>query len=143
MFRRILHASDFSPASRPAFVTALELAAAGKARLLLVHVLDLPRPWTARRYATRVYEQVLDQERTAAVKRLDTLVARAKRRRVVATPIVVAGDPREEVVALARAKRADLIVVGTRGEGGMERLLLGSVAQRVAETAPCAVLIVR
>ncbi len=53
-----------------------------------------------------------------------------------------AGDPGREIIAAARAIHADLVVVGSRGRGGMRGLLLGSVSRRVAATAPCSVLVV-
>jgi nucleotide-binding universal stress UspA family protein len=46
-------------------------------------------------------------------------------------------------VALARDERADLVVIGTTGRGGLNRALLGSVADRVVRLAPCPVLTVR
>ncbi len=53
------------------------------------------------------------------------------------------GDPVEQIVAVALETRASLVVVGTHGRRGLRRLVLGSVAERVARGAPCAVLIVR
>jgi nucleotide-binding universal stress UspA family protein len=49
----------------------------------------------------------------------------------------------EEILALAQDERADLVVIGTRGRGGINRALLGSVADRVVRLAPCPVLTVR
>jgi len=49
----------------------------------------------------------------------------------------------QEIVALARDERADLIVIGTHGRAGMSRMLLGSVTDRVVRLAPCPVLTVR
>ena len=53
---------------------------------------------------------------------------------------VVTGAPHQEIVALAAREHADLIVMGTHGRGGLTRVLLGSVADRVIRTAPCAVV---
>jgi nucleotide-binding universal stress UspA family protein len=53
------------------------------------------------------------------------------------------GDPAHEIVAAARAIGAGLVVVGTRGETGLRRLILGSVARNVLLSAPCSVLLVR
>jgi nucleotide-binding universal stress UspA family protein len=49
----------------------------------------------------------------------------------------------QEIVTLAVDERADLIVIGTHGRGGIDRALLGSVADRVVRLAPCPVLTVR
>ena len=51
--------------------------------------------------------------------------------------------PVEEVVALATDELADLVVIGSHGRGGVGRVLLGSVADRVIRLAPCPVLTVR
>ena len=53
------------------------------------------------------------------------------------------GDPADVIVAAAAAHDADLIVVGARGLGGMSRLLLGSVSEKVLRYARCPVLIVK
>jgi nucleotide-binding universal stress UspA family protein len=53
------------------------------------------------------------------------------------------GDPADEIVKTARSISADLLLVGTHDAWGLERLLLGSVAESVAKRAPCSVLIVR
>jgi len=51
--------------------------------------------------------------------------------------------PYEEIVAEAESARPDLIVMGTQGRGGLDRALLGSVAEKVIRLAPCPVLTVR
>ena len=52
-----------------------------------------------------------------------------------------AGDPRQRIVELARAKGASLLIMGSRGLGGVRTL--GSVSERVAHEAPCSVLVSR
>jgi nucleotide-binding universal stress UspA family protein len=47
------------------------------------------------------------------------------------------------IVRVARGQRADVIVMGTHGRGGLAKLLLGSVAERVVASAPCPVMTVR
>jgi nucleotide-binding universal stress UspA family protein len=49
----------------------------------------------------------------------------------------------EEIIRLARARKADLVVMGTHGRSGLARFVLGSVAERVVASAPCPVLTVR
>lgn len=60
-----------------------------------------------------------------------------------ATPHLRTGDPAHEIVAAAAEYGADLVVTGTRGLGGIDRLMLGSVARSVLTHAPCSVLVVR
>lgn len=56
---------------------------------------------------------------------------------------VTTGEPAERIVTLAESVDAELIVVGTHGRSGVERLLLGSVAEAVVRRAPCGVLVIR
>lgn len=56
---------------------------------------------------------------------------------------VTLGDPRVDLVEVARAERADLIVVGSHGRTGLSKLLLGSVASHVVSHAPCSVLVAK
>ena len=53
------------------------------------------------------------------------------------------GVPAKEIVEFAEKKKADLIVMGTTGKTGLERILLGSVAERVIKNAHCPVLVVK
>ena len=56
---------------------------------------------------------------------------------------VVAGDPAGEIVRYAADAGIDVIVMGTHGRTGVDRLLLGSVAEKVMRDAPCSVLVVK
>ncbi len=56
--------------------------------------------------------------------------------------MTAAGDPAKVLIELGKSKHADAIVVGRRGRGQLEGLLLGSVSQKLASLAPCAVTIV-
>ena len=143
-FRRILHAADFSPASRKALTTAVELARATGAPLLLVHVLPAWPFGRDRALAVRTYDEISRALRARARRQLDALLANAKARGVSASGTVVEfGAPAVQIARIARARHADLIVMGTRGRTGLTRALLGSVAARVVATAPCPVLTVR
>jgi nucleotide-binding universal stress UspA family protein len=53
------------------------------------------------------------------------------------------GDPADEIIQMARTEPFDLIVLGTRGLSPLKEILLGGVSHRVANTAPCPVLLVR
>ncbi len=142
-FRRILHASDFSPVSRRAFEMAVGLARANGAALTLVHVLEPAVPWVEVDYASPRAYQLVTSARTTAARRLDALVRKAKTSGVRSTGHLVDGDPRDAIPRAARRLHADLVVVGTHGRTGLDKLLVGSVAERVVAMAPCAVITVR
>jgi len=57
--------------------------------------------------------------------------------------LLAEGPAHEEIVRIAKRKRADLVVMGTHGRSGLAKLFLGSVAGRVVAAAPCPVLTVR
>jgi nucleotide-binding universal stress UspA family protein len=143
-FRRILHPSDFSPASRPAFRRALALARANRASLTIAHVYSVVVPMMGEGYATaQVYERWLADVRADAQRRLGRLVARARKSGVRAKGLLLEGIPHDRIVRAARSTRADLIVLGTHGRTGLGRVFLGSVAARVVTLAPCPVLTAR
>jgi nucleotide-binding universal stress UspA family protein len=142
-FRRILHASDFSPASRRAFDAAVGLAKANGAALTLVHVLEPAIPWVEVDYASPRAYKLVTSARAAATKQLGALVRKAKEAGVQSTGRLVDGNPRDAIPRAATRMHADLVVVGTHGRTGLNKLLLGSVAERVVATVPCPVLTVR
>jgi universal stress protein A len=142
--RRILHPSDFSPASRPAFQQAMEMAKGNRAELLLVHVLGAVAPMIGDGYISPKAWEDLERSIQAQGKRqLDRLLAQARRRGVRVRGLLLEGSPYEAIVRAARSRGADLIVMGTHGRGGLAKLFLGSVAERVVATARCPVLTVR
>jgi nucleotide-binding universal stress UspA family protein len=142
--RRILHPSDFSRASRMAFTKAVEMAAANRAELLLVHVLAPVVPMVGDGYLSpQIYEEIETSARAQAQKQLDALATAAKKAGVRAKTLLLGGVAHEQIARAARSKRADLIVIGTHGRTGLAKLFLGSVAGRVVSTASCPVLTVR
>ena len=142
--RRILHPTDFSAASAPAYRRALELAKADRAELLLVHVLSPPVvPMTDGYVAPKVYEELSAATQADGRKRLNGLVAKARRAGVRVRGLLVEGVPHERIAQTARSSKADVVVVGTHGRTGFSRFFLGSVASRVLAVSPCPVLTVR
>ena len=142
--RLIMHPSDFSPASRPAFTRAIAAAKEQRAELLLVHVLDSIIPLVGDGYVSpQVYDDMAKASQAQAQRRLDALLATAKKAGVRARGLLLEGVAWEQLVRTARARKADMIVMGTHGRTGLARLFLGSVAERVIGSAPCPVLTVR
>jgi nucleotide-binding universal stress UspA family protein len=135
--RVILHPTDFSERSRAALQLACALARDHGARLLLLHVAELP--------AAAYGEAVLVLDRVAYA---DELQGKLEQVAVAAPPgrverRVVVGDAVTEIVGVARETPCDLIVMGTHGRTGLRRALLGSVAEQVMRRAPCPVLTVK
>jgi nucleotide-binding universal stress UspA family protein len=144
MFRRVLFGTDFSPASRPAFRRAIALARQSRGRLLIVHVVPSGMPMGAEGYVTpRMYQEMETAIRKSAQKQLDRLVAQAKKAGVAARGLLLTGAAPEAIALTARKERSDVVIVGTHGRTGLDRLLAGSVASRIVGTAPCPVMTVR
>ena len=144
MKRAILHPTDFSPASRPAFAHALAVAREEGAELLLVHVLATVMPLVGEGYMSpKTYDDLQRSMRAQAQKQLDRLLAKAKAAKVRARGLLYEGVAADAIARAARTKHARLIVMGTHGRTGFTRLFMGSVAERVVGTSPCPVLTVR
>ena len=144
--RRIVYASDFSPASRAAFRTALDMARTWRAQLIVIHVIApiaTPLLGEGAYVPPKTWDQLEAAARTAARKHLDALVRRARTAGVRATAVIGEGPVAERIVAVAKRQRAGLLVLGTHGRTGLARAFLGSVAGRVVATASCPVLTVR
>jgi nucleotide-binding universal stress UspA family protein len=141
--KSILHPSDFSKASRAAFKKAIEMAKTMRGTLHLLHVMA-PVPILGDGYVSpKTYDEFLTSATEAAQRQMDRLVKTARTAGVKATSTIVQGVPADSIVRAARARHADLVVMGTHGRTGFSRFLLGSVASRVVATSPCPVLTVR
>ena len=142
-FRRILVASDFSPASRPAFTKALDLARALKAELVVTHAI-VPIVPVHGMYATAVdWDALKKAAREAAQIELERLADAARKAHVRVATVLTRGYAADEIVRTAKARKANLIVMGTHGRTGLSRLVMGSVATRVMMGASCPVMTVR
>ena len=140
----VLHPTDFSSASGAAFRRAIAEARSRKTSLLILHVLAPVVPMVGEGYISPgAYEQMSAAARAWAQKKLDRAVAKARTARVRTRGLLREGVAHEQIVRAARAQHAKQIVIGTHGRTGVARFFLGSVAARVAATAPCPVLTVR
>ena len=135
--RTILLATDLTAASREATDRAVDLAGRLGARLLIVNVLE------KRRLTGGGSHDRVDQARAERETLLVKIVRSARDAGVKAEFLVWDGDPGDSIAAAAEAEQADLVVVGTRGRSGAERMLLGSVSDHVVRHAECPVLVVR
>lgn len=140
---RILVATDFSGPAAAAWSTARGLARALHAELLLVHVFAETPLFSEGPFAGPRVRDVYAAGRAWVDKTLEEWASAARAEGATVRVQVREGLPYREIVVLAGEERADLIVVGTHARGGLERALLGSVADRVIRLAPCPVLSVR
>jgi universal stress protein A len=144
-YRRILWPTDFSRLADAALPHALGLAAAGRAELIVLHVIS-PLVVSGPPPITGVAWKRLDAEmRAAAKKELCRAVARVKADdpELHVRSLSAAGSPFEQIPRTAQRLRCDLIVLATHGRSGLKHFFLGSVAENVVRRAPCPVLTVR
>lgn len=142
-FRRILVATDFSPASMPAFEQAVGLSKDSGAELLVAHAFRDQGPPESGYARAKEYEQWRSDVQAAAERKLEPLVAQARAEGINARPLALPGFPDEAIVEAATREGVDLIVLGTHGRRGAELFFLGSVASRVVTAAKCPVMTVR
>jgi nucleotide-binding universal stress UspA family protein len=131
--KKILYATDFSSYSNQAYFHAVALAANHHASLTILYVYspsfgtaEVPRGTDSRAYWRSQLEQTRPVDPAIPVHH-----------------VFLEGDPAAEIVRYAADAGMNLIVMGTHGRTGLERLLMGSVAEKVMRDAPCSVLVVK
>lgn len=142
VLKNILVATDFSEPSATALNYGRDLARSYGATLHVLHVADdtLLRYGPEVAFAIPDFQADLDRK---AAEALDALVTADDRRTLQVVTALESGRPANVIAEYAKRKSIDVIVVGTHGRGGVQHLLMGSVAERVVRTAPCPVLTVR
>lgn len=139
--RRILCPIDTSDPSAKALRHAVDFARWSAASLTVLHV-SAPAYATAPELLPIVLDRRTEDTEQAVQKWMEAQFRSIDRAGVCVQLITRIGAPARGIVACAAQLPADLIVVGTHGASGFERLVLGSVAERVLRTAPCPVLTV-
>jgi nucleotide-binding universal stress UspA family protein len=99
-----------------------------------------PMIWTS---LSSEMDEILKAAVVEAEERLRDLARVVHEHRPHVSAAVLRGDPATSLLAAIEQEEADMVVVGSRGEGGVDRFLLGSVSERIARYAPCSVLVVR
>lgn len=138
---------DFSDPSRRAMAWAFDYGQRAPCDIHLLHVVE--RHFTLRDLVDPSAERLkveLAEVSEAAQQELEAMAPKSEDRALLGElhHHVAVGRPAEEILRLARELDADLIVMGTHGlSGAVERLFVGSVAQKVVRTAPCTVVSVK
>lgn len=138
--RTVVVATDFSENAAVALRAAADFTERESARLVLVHAVLAMAP--AAPEFVPLPPSMYDELRESASAQLDEAVERLRASGRLVEPLVVLEPAAAGVVAAAVERKADLIVAGTRGATGWQRLLVGSTAARLVREAPCPVLVV-
>jgi len=137
-FRKILVGYDGSALSEKAVDVAIRLGIYEKSSISVLAVARLPEP------ATSVeVEAVLDDARQYYEQGFNRLKERGKMFGVEISTDIVVGHPAEQLIHRAEMEKSDLIVVGRRGTSLFQKIMLGSVSERVLRYAHCPVLLVK
>lgn len=141
--KKILFPTDFSEGAMSALPYAVEMAKTYGAKLYLLHVIydivtasGLHVPHTS---VDKMYEEMLEN----AQKELERFGLKHREGLNNVEYSVKRGVPYEEILKFAKDNDIDLIVIGTHGRKGLDRVLFGSTAERVVRNSTCPVLTVR
>ena len=149
---KVLHPTDFSQCALQAESRAVELLEPLRGELVLLHVLvEAPLYSEAPFSMSKAHviplgervQNVYNAHRAWAEHSLVTRARELRDRGIKTSWRLQVGVPYEEIVKVADEERVDMIALGTHGRGGLNRLLMGSVADRVIRLASCPVLTVR
>ena len=145
MFQKILVPLDGSELAERALEPALALSRAAQGELLLLSVPYLKHLFVQERagYGMLLPHQSMNHTRQELADYLQTVTEKHAQPDVLLHTMIDDGDEASVIVDTAAAEEIDLIVMSTHGRTGFSRWYLGSVAERVLQSAPCPVMIVR
>ncbi len=139
IFKSILAPVDGSAPSNAAVALAVQLAKEGGASLTFCHIEHIPRPSHDAGGFAR--EQIMEEENKTAHQVLEAATKTAADAGVQAKTALLADPVVDAILEAAHDSRADVIVMGTHGRGGIARLLLGSTTANVIARSPLPVLV--
>ena len=120
---------------------AIAQASHSQAELILLRVIE---PYTrGTGLSLAAHEQIRQQAKTWAREYLERIAADVQQQGIPSRAVTVDGRPHVEIAEFAEGNQVDLIVMSTRGQSGLSRWLMGSVADRVVRGATVPVLLVR
>jgi nucleotide-binding universal stress UspA family protein len=140
-FNRIIVAVDGSSNATRAVKKAISLAKTNKAEIMALYVVDTPRLTRTIPYDNDVsgpWEALLTKQGNDILKKVEKM---GKETGVKVVPKLVEGIPEDVIVK--EGKKNDLIVIGCKGQTGLDHILMGSVCEKVSHHASAQVLIVR
>ncbi len=139
--KKILCPIDHSDCSKEALKYAVSFAMKDKAKLYLLHVLDIR---SFNESIDAISKQIPDEETLNQLKlKLIDCIPEEIREDMDIEALVVQGIPFAEIISTAKENDIDMIVIGTHGRTGIVHMMMGSVSEKVVRKAHCPVLAVR
>ncbi|MFA7347906.1 MAG: universal stress protein [Desulfurivibrionaceae bacterium] len=138
--KKILVPVDFSENSQKILRTAVDFAAKFKAEVAIVFVVQSFDDYSGFFVPHMPIIQLEEEMVKSAKEKMKSFVAETLNGSVSHVTAILSGDVVEEINRFAGQEKADLIVMGTHGYKGLDKILFGSVAEKIVKTAPCPVL---
>jgi nucleotide-binding universal stress UspA family protein len=143
MYKRILVAVDGSEPSLKALKHAVELAKKHKSEIIVISVVEeLKLPFGAeyRLWANKSHQELIRNSIESLNEELSNI--REKEPGIVIDAEIIEGKPSDKIISFSEAENVDLIVMGKKGTGLIEGLVMGSVTQKVINQSRISVIVV-
>lgn len=142
-FKKILCPIDFSDYSYDALEYAKDIAKSYNSKLYVLHIIYEPADFTGF-YVPHISFDKIRSEIESGAKKIMTEVKEEKLKDISgAETMIIFGVPSDEIVRFAKDKEIDLIVIGSQGKKGIEKMVFGSTAEKVVRKATCPVLVIK
>jgi len=143
LFQNILVPFDLSVQSTRAFKVALDLAKNHGSKITLLTCLE-GDAWHHKYYDARADFELIKKQKKVTKEHLEKLESLADKNNIsIKSQILTSKSVVNDIVTFAKSRKYDLIVIGSHGRTGFDKLLLGSVANGVSQKSTCPILIVK
>lgn len=143
LFENILVPYDLSKAANHAYKVALDIAKKYNSKITVLTSLE-GDAWHHKYYDSRADNELVKKQKKAALQYISKLEDSAKKAKVpFKSQIIKSSSTVNTIVTFAKSRKYDLIVMGSHGRTGLDKIILGSVANGVVQKTKCPVLIVK
>ena len=143
LFKNILVPFDLSTQSTRAFKIAVDIAKCRDSKITLLTCLE-GDAWHHKYYDSRADSELIKKQKKVSQEHIEKLESLAEKNNVtVKSQIISSKSVVNDIVNYAKSRKYDLIVIGSHGRSGFDKLLLGSVSNGVSQKSRCPVLIVK
>ena len=143
LFQNILVPFDLSNQSIRSFKVAIDIAKKYQSKVTLLTCLE-GDAWHHKYYDSRADKELIKKQRDVTKKHLEKLESIAEKNNIsFKSQILTSQSVVNDIVTFAKSRKHDLIIIGSHGRTGFDKLLLGSVANGVSQKTKCPVLIVK
>ena len=143
MLQNILVQLDLPAQSTRAFKVALDMAKKYQSKITLLTCLE-GDAWHHKYYDSRADKELIKKQSKVTKQHIEKLKLYAEKNQITfKSQIITSKSVVNDIVAFAKSRKHDLVVIGSHGRGGFDKVLLGSVANGVSQKVRCPVLIVK